>query len=214
MTPATLRRCLRLTPALMLLALYGCATMNQSECQTADWRTIGYEDGAAGYPAERIADHRRACAKYGISPNLDAYEAGRAQGLVTYCQPSNAFQVGVNGGGYGGVCPAPMDSAFRAAFQSGHELFLLRARVAQVTQDLESARREHQQIEEQIHQRRELLEDDDHATDKQRDDARHDLHELADREDHLHERIRFLERSQQESQRDLDAYQATLARVN
>jgi hypothetical protein len=197
----------------MLLALCGCATMNQSECLTADWRTIGYEDGASGYPAERIAEHRRACAKYSVSPSLDAYEAGRAEGLSTYCQPAHGFQVGAAGGTYAGVCPVALDTQFRPAYQAGRQLFLLRARVAQATQELEATRGERQQVREQMERLRNQAEDDN-ATDQQREEARHDLHELAEREERVRERIRVLERDQQQSQSDLDAYQATLARAN
>ena len=30
----------------------GCASMSKEECRYVDWRTVGYEDGAAGRPAE------------------------------------------------------------------------------------------------------------------------------------------------------------------
>ena len=64
--------------------------MGKSECVTADWRTIGYEDGLRGYPADRIGAHRVACAKHQVAPNLPAYSDGRERGLVEYCQPRTA----------------------------------------------------------------------------------------------------------------------------
>ena len=57
-----------LATALLALALPGCATMDKSECLTVDWRTIGYEDGVAGHSGDCIAQHRKACAKYGVAP--------------------------------------------------------------------------------------------------------------------------------------------------
>jgi hypothetical protein len=41
------------------VVLSACATgMGKDECVAADWRTIGYEDGLHGYPADRIGAHR------------------------------------------------------------------------------------------------------------------------------------------------------------
>ena len=50
--------------------LSGCAIQGINECHYADWRTIGYEDGAHGINASRINKHRNACAKHGIAPDL------------------------------------------------------------------------------------------------------------------------------------------------
>ncbi|MET0809299.1 MAG: DUF2799 domain-containing protein [Pseudoxanthomonas sp.] len=87
-----------LLSALLILALSGCATMNKDECLTVDWRTVGYEDGVAGRSGDRIAQHRKACAKHGVAPDLDAYQSGRDQGLREYCQPDNGYQLGARGG--------------------------------------------------------------------------------------------------------------------
>src|SRR5689334_20722209 len=105
--------------AILLLAISGCATMDRDECLTVDWRTVGFEDGASGYPTDRIGQHRRACAEYGVTPDLTAYQAGRAEGLREYCVPANGFRVGSQGGSYGGICPSDLDPAFADAYQSG-----------------------------------------------------------------------------------------------
>ncbi len=57
--------------------------MSAEECRSADWRTVGYEDGRSG-SGGRIGDHSKACAKIGVTPNLDQYELGRAEGLRQY----------------------------------------------------------------------------------------------------------------------------------
>ena len=45
--------------AAAVLLLQGCAsTMNENECVHVDWRTVGYEDGARGEPADRLGQHR------------------------------------------------------------------------------------------------------------------------------------------------------------
>jgi uncharacterized protein DUF2799 len=56
-----------------LMVFSGCATMKKEECLTADWYNIGFEDGTRGYKVSRITNHRKACSKYEIAPNLDFY---------------------------------------------------------------------------------------------------------------------------------------------
>src|SRR5215468_2471108 len=84
--------------------LAGCASMSKDECLAVDWRTIGYEDGVEGRSGDRIAEHRKACAKYGVRADLDLYQQGRNQGLREFCQPVNGYRLGVRGGTYYGVC--------------------------------------------------------------------------------------------------------------
>ena len=50
----------------------------------------------AGRSGEQIGRHRKACAEYGITPGLDAYRAGRAEGLREFCQPNNGYRAGVS----------------------------------------------------------------------------------------------------------------------
>ena len=51
------------------LLLGACATMDADECRTVDWRTVGYEDGVAGQPGDRIGTYRRDCAEHGVTPD-------------------------------------------------------------------------------------------------------------------------------------------------
>ena len=114
----------------------GCAGMSAEECQLADWQTIGYEDGVAGYSGDAIARHRKSCAKAGVQPDRAAYELGRAEGLESYCDPINGYRVGVNGGTYRGVCNAEMEPSFLTAYHEGRELHRLRSDVGQLTSRL------------------------------------------------------------------------------
>lgn len=112
-----------------LLGLGGCAGMSADECAISDWRTIGFEDGAMGYTAERLGSHRKACAKHGVAPDFEAYQTGRNEGLRQFCQPSRGFNLGAGGGRYNGVCPSDLEPDFVDAFNSGHKLYNLRANV-------------------------------------------------------------------------------------
>jgi len=119
-----------------LLGLSGCASMSADECAMSDWRTIGYEDGSMGYTADRIGNHRKACAKHGVAPDFEAYQAGRREGLRQYCQPSRGFNVGASGARYNGVCPGDMEPDFVTAFNSGHKLYNRRSSVKSATSQI------------------------------------------------------------------------------
>ena len=67
--------------AAIAIVMQGCASMSGQECMVADWQAIGYEDGVRGSTADRIGNHRKACAKHGIAPDLQAYQKGRDAGL-------------------------------------------------------------------------------------------------------------------------------------
>lgn len=107
----------------------GCATLNESECRNADWRTIGFEDGARGASASIIGEHREACADHGISPDLAAYRQGRNEGLRQYCRAQNGFRLGERGVAYNGVCPADVEAEFQAAYEAGKRLHDASSRV-------------------------------------------------------------------------------------
>ena len=114
----------------------GCSTMSADECVTADWRTIGYEDGAKGREASAISRHRKACAKHGVTANFDAYEEGRHEGLREFCRPTNGYRIGRKGATYDGVCPRDMEDEFLAAYEDGYEHFRLEKDVRNIERDI------------------------------------------------------------------------------
>jgi hypothetical protein len=113
----------------LLALLQGCATLNKDECMLADWRLIGYQDGVAGKPATQVGDYREDCAKHAVVPDLDAYRAGRREGLQQYCTASNGYRLGNAGRGYAAVCPVSLEGHFRDGYNSGRELYLARSAV-------------------------------------------------------------------------------------
>jgi len=121
--------------------LSGCSTgMGKDQCSTADWQTIGFEDGMRGWPADHIGAHRVACAKYQVTPDLAAYLAGRDKGLVEYCQPKNGFRVGLQGAGYANVCPGPIEPAFVSSYRYGRQIHDARYELRNTQSRLRSAR--------------------------------------------------------------------------
>ena len=104
------------------LALSSCATMNEQECLMADWVTVGFADGAFGRPVTAIDAYRESCASHGVSPDLDAYRSGHADGVATYCRRQNGFQVGRYGTTYRGVCPVELAPDFLEGYNAARRL--------------------------------------------------------------------------------------------
>jgi hypothetical protein len=133
-----------------MLGVSGCATMSADECTMSDWHTIGFEDGAGGYAPERLGNHRKACAKHGVAPDFEQYQAGRAQGLRQFCQASRGFSLGANGGRYNGVCPSDLEMDFVDAYNSGHQLYTLRSAVSSATYQINAKKAEIERTEDKV----------------------------------------------------------------
>ena len=129
------------------LAVSGCASMSSEECALSDWSAVGFEDGARGYTTERFSAHRKACAKHGITADFRAYQEGRDEGLVQFCQPSRGYNLGVSGGTYHGVCDVAMEEEFLDAFRVGHQLYSLRANVNSASSQIAAKKRELERLE-------------------------------------------------------------------
>ena len=203
------KRIVCVTFVLAMLGASGCATMDENECLTVDWRTVGYEDGSAGYSGERIGQHRKACAKHGVIPNLGEYQVGRDAGLREYCVPATGFRIGSQGYNYNGVCPPELDDQFVSAFESGRHLYELRAKVASVVNQLNAKHDALEDAQAKIADQTALIASND-ATREQRVAAAADVKHLAEKIGRLKEEIRQLEHDKVHYERDLDDYRATL----
>lgn len=128
---------MRAALALLALLLAGaCASLSEEECRAGDWRAIGFADGAAGRPADYVARHREACAEVGVSPDLDAWLAGREAGLARYCTPANAFDVGRSGRRLSPVCAGPGLPDLERANRAGLRYWEIGREIAAIEADL------------------------------------------------------------------------------
>jgi hypothetical protein len=137
----------RIAMFLALAILGGCATMSGDECATSDWYAVGFEDGSRGYTTGRLGDRRKACAKHGVTPDFQEYQAGRKEGLVEFCQPSRGFNLGSNGGQYHGVCSSHNEGRFLDAYNSGYHLYNLRSNVDSANYKISANKRELEDIQ-------------------------------------------------------------------
>ncbi len=119
-----------------VLVLGGCSGMSEEQCQLADWETIGYEDGVRGLSGAAIGEHRKDCAKAGITPDRAAWEQGRTAGLAEYCRPANGYRLGNSGANYAGVCGDYDEAQFLGAYESGREIYQLRTNVNRIASQL------------------------------------------------------------------------------
>lgn len=133
-----------------MLLLSGCASMSPEECATADWRALGYSDGANGNTLERAARRGRECAKHGFQMDHVAYNEGREQGLESYCTTVRAYSLGESGEKYNGVCVNHSESEFLAAYKSGFELYRFSAAVELAKKHLREAEQRYARLDNEI----------------------------------------------------------------
>ncbi|MCP4301168.1 MAG: DUF2799 domain-containing protein [Gammaproteobacteria bacterium] len=195
--------------AIVFVGLSGCASMSGDECVTSDWAAIGYEDGARGYTTDRISQRRKACAKHGVTPDFAAYQNGRAQGLVEYCQPGRGFDVGSSGGRYNGVCSVDLEADFLDAYNAGYHLYTLRSNVNRANSSINSKQRELERIEDEMRQKEADLIGGETTT-EERVLLLVDLKDLSERTGQLEAEIQDLYEQRARHQVELENYQVAV----
>ncbi len=194
---------------LVIAGLNGCATMSGDECVTSDWEGIGYEDGARGYTSDRLGQYRKACAKHGVTPDLAAYQSGREQGLVEYCQPGRGFNVGANGGRYNGVCSVELEPDFLDAYNAGYHLYSLQSNVNRANSSINAKENELERIRETMREKEALLIAKETPT-EERILLLADLKDLSERTGELEEQIKDLYEQRARHQVELEQYQVAV----
>ena len=138
--------------------LAGCASLSADECQQADWRLIGFNDGSVGRPVSRLSEHRKACSKVGVVPEMDTYLAGHREGALRYCTAANGYALGAQGGLDAGVCQDHDGNGFAAALAAGRQLHAVRVPVARLTAELNEHDKRLGEIDADIeHLRRDIV---------------------------------------------------------
>ncbi len=109
------------TLAMLWLAgtLAGCASMSKKDCENADWRTIGYNDGARGIYFTNLDSYRKRCSEYQIAPDANAYQTGWNQGIRSYCTSDNGYRAGIAGQAFQDICPADVAPGYRVGWEQG-----------------------------------------------------------------------------------------------
>lgn len=195
--------------SLAIAGLGGCATMSGDECLTSDWHAIGYEDGARGYTMDQLGQRRKACAKHGVTPDFAAYQNGRDQGLVSYCQPGRGFDIGSSGGRYNGVCSVNLEADFLDAYNAGYHLYSLRSNVNRATTSIRVKEGELERIEDEIRHKEAALISNETSS-EQRILLLAELKDLSERTGQLETQIKDLYADRARYQVDLENYQVVV----
>lgn len=188
----------------------GCASMSSEECASSDWSAIGYEDGSRGYSSDRFANHRKACAKHGITADFGAYQRGRTDGLVEFCQPSRGYNFGASGGNYNGVCAANEEAAFLDAYRIGREMYSLRSNVNAANSEIYAREQEMEDIDLAVRNKQALLIAPETAT-EDRVLLLADLKRLSERKGEIESEIELLVADRARAEQALAHYEQTVA---
>lgn len=195
---------------LTIAVLSGCASMSSEECANSDWVAIGYEDGSRGYTSDKFGSRRKACAKHGVTADFKAYQEGRDEGLVEFCQPGRGYNLGVSGGTYYGVCDVAMEEEFLDAYRVGLQLHDLRSNVNNANSRIYSKEAELKRTKEKIRDKQaELISDD--VTPQDRLLLLTDIKELAERTGELEAEIEQLVADKARHEHELRDYEQTVA---
>jgi len=115
-----MKRLLYPLAALLIVATFsGCATMSKKECENADWRAVGYNDGSRGIYVGQLEKHRKSCSKYSIVPDDVAYRDGWEQGIRRYCTYDTGFRTGNRGARHLTYCPADVAPDYLSGWDEG-----------------------------------------------------------------------------------------------
>jgi hypothetical protein len=115
---------------LAIFAVAGCELgppMSPAECAAADWKAIGYGDGADGRSPSYFAERAQACANAGYQADQASFDSGYREGVRTFCQPERGFRLGEQGGGLSVACPEDLANRFNAAYNDGRSLYSARS---------------------------------------------------------------------------------------
>lgn len=115
-------------PVFGVLILTGCTTipkptLTANQCQSVNWRQLGYQDGLLGRSADFVEKHRQACATVNLSINVDEWRQGRVEGLKSYCTPLRAYQLGREGFDFNPVCPSEQTLELLKSHDEGYRFY-------------------------------------------------------------------------------------------
>lgn len=125
------------------LALSACATLNEAECETTNWRDLGERNGQEGKASSFIVEHQKACSAFGLPVDGTAWRAGWERGIRQYCTPQNGLLVGKSGTYYANACPVDLAAGFIRTYTVGK-------RVYDAGQERDRVRREIEELEQSL----------------------------------------------------------------
>ncbi len=134
--------------AALISACASAPSMTADQCSGIDWYALGKTDGGAGQSMTALNDEFYQCKPHGIEPDLDAYKAGRTEGLKTYCQPPALLEASLKLQGDPFSCD-PMTPDMKTAFETGRDTRVAVQRYERYKQQYEQLTQQKQQINQE-----------------------------------------------------------------
>jgi hypothetical protein len=120
------------------LFLARCASTPTTICQEVDWYEIGRSEGAQGQPARETSTLKPRC-EVSDSINLRSlYRNGHYAGLLEYCDPDNAFELGRIGQEFQDICPVSVREDFLYYYKKGRRSAELESQRQNLSQELDA----------------------------------------------------------------------------
>lgn len=98
-----------------LALMFGCSSGVEELAAEGKWDQVGYLDGIKGQPTRSISSLN----ELGQASRAE-YDEGYVKGITEYCNPNFAYQIGLSGQPYYGVCEGTETAQkFRMEWQRG-----------------------------------------------------------------------------------------------
>jgi hypothetical protein len=120
----------------LILFLSGCASLNQSQCVSADWSDLGSQDALRGKKSGYVAEHTKACFEYDIMPDFAAYKLGWQQAVMAFCQSDSGWRFGRKGRYYQQTCPQGSEQSFLVGYGLGKKIHSKEEEIREVKQEM------------------------------------------------------------------------------
>lgn len=99
----------------IMTVLTACVSSPEQLAKQGDWYQIGFQDGVSGHTQRSYKE----LTSLGAVKQAD-YETGYSEGIDQYCNPDFAYQIGLSGQYYEGVCEGTESAQkFRMEWQRG-----------------------------------------------------------------------------------------------
>jgi hypothetical protein len=106
------------------ISLSGCVShLSKKQCLTINWNHVGLQDGTQGKVQRSLKKSIKDCAVYKLKVDVTGYQLGWRAGTVQFCQPQNAYKLGVAGATYAPVCPVNLATAFARSWHAGLRIY-------------------------------------------------------------------------------------------
>ncbi len=130
----------------LAILMSSCATMTPNECKNADWKSIGYKDGAKGR-AVRLSRHANACAKTHITPDKKRYILGYKQGEKMFCTYDNGLGKGSTNGDISDICMTPsLKKDFQRGYRKGKRIYAKKEQIQTKEREISSINKKIEKI--------------------------------------------------------------------